>query len=151
MHDYTPDIFRGLITCLVVVATYMIGVVDELFIILVMLMTLDYITGFMSATISKSLSSRIGLIGIVKKVLLLALVVLAAAIDYVLMSSGIFANGYLSIAVVCWLIANEALSILENTAKAGAPYPPVILSALALLRSGGEEELKAESKGDEVD
>ena len=123
----------GLKTVTISVFSYMTGAIDEMVIILVIMMILDYITGVISGAINRRLNSKLGIIGIMKKVLLICVVLLAMLIDYVFMMNNIFIRGYLTVVVLAWLIANEALSIIENTANAGVHYPPVILSALALL------------------
>ena len=53
---------------------YFVGGMDGMLIALIVLMSLDYISGIMCAVIDKKLSSAIGFRGICKKVLILMLV-----------------------------------------------------------------------------
>ena len=58
---------------------YFMGGMDGMLIALIVLMSLDYISGIMCAVIDKKLSSAIGFRGICKKVLILMLVALPAS------------------------------------------------------------------------
>ena len=60
---------------------YWLGGMDGLLIALIVLMTLDYISGVMCAIVDKKLSSAIGFKGICKKVMVLALVGVAYTLD----------------------------------------------------------------------
>ena len=115
------------------VFSYLIGGYDMMFQTLIVVIILDYITGVMAAwceksDIKKKPSSRRGLKGIVKKVFILSLVVLAHLIDEV---SG---GGNLARTMTIWFFfANEGLSIIENAARIGLPVPQVIKNKLAQL------------------
>ena len=98
-------------------------------------MCIDYFTGIMAAAIYKKkhpksrrgLDSRVGALGIMKKILILTLVVFSHVIDQAVAFDGIQA-------VVTWFyIGNEGLSIIENAAKAGEPLPRKLLDALEQL------------------
>ena len=98
-------------------------------------MCIDYITGITAAYVykrqhprsKKGLDSRVGAIGIAKKVLILTIVVFAHIIDQAVAWDGIQA-------VVTWFyIGNEGLSVVENAAKAGVPLPRKLLDALEQL------------------
>ena len=60
---------------------YFLGGMDGLMIALIVLMTLDYISGVMCAIIDRKLSSAVGFKGICKKVFILMLVGVAHIID----------------------------------------------------------------------
>ena len=98
-------------------------------------MCIDYITGITAAYVYKrkhprskrGLDSRVGAIGIAKKVLILTIVVFAHIIDNAVAWDGIEA-------VVTWFyIGNEGLSVVENAAKAGVPLPRKLIDALEQL------------------
>lgn len=105
--------------------------------ILVVVMALDYISGWIVAWCGKSpktenggLSSKIGFIGIAKKGFIMLLVLLATLLDraigndtYIFQSS-----------LVLYYIANEGLSILENAALLGVKFPKKLQKALETIR-----------------
>jgi len=49
------------------------------------------------------------------------------------------ADDFLRTAVIGFLIANEALSILENCAAAELPVPKLLINVLDKLKKSGEE------------
>jgi len=113
--------------------------------ILLAIMTLDYITGILCGLMGKSpktehggLSSSAAFRGILKKVLILIVVIVAALADRAIaMGAGIdFAA--VTGATCLWFIASEGISILENAAAMGVKIPGVLRRALELLREKGE-------------
>ena len=115
---------------------YFVGGMDGLLIALVILMSLDYISGVMCAVVDKKLSSAIGFRGICKKVLILMLVGVANIIDVHVVGTGSALRG----AVVCFYLANEGLSLLENAAHIGLPIPDGLREALAQLHGRGDKD-----------
>lgn len=114
--------------------------------VLVFVMLLDYCTGVHAAWVRHELSSRTGLMGILKKLSYLAMVAVACVIDYVLATVGaqlgaVISVRYVSLLAVFWLIINESISILENVAKVGGPVPPFIARLLTRLKGSVEEQL----------
>lgn len=108
---------------------------------LIAAMTLDYITGITKAWITKTLSSQIGLVGIVKKVCYLIVVCVAGVIDWIiqggLASAGISYNTvfFFGLIVVIWLVINELISILENLGTIGVPLPSFLTKIITKLKS----------------
>ena len=119
---------------------YFMGGMDGLLIALIVLMTLDYISGVMCAIMDKSLSSAVGFRGIAKKVLILMLVGVAYILDIHVVGEGSALRG----AVIAFYLSNEGLSLLENAAHIGLPVPDPLKNALAQLhgRDGKEEKLQ---------
>lgn len=136
---------KGTIGAVTGVIAYLAGCLNELVIILVLLMILDYVTGVIAAYFKKELSSWRGLQGILKKFSFMLLVILGFLIDFVAMhlieKTGVQfdTHGIFGIATTCWLIGNEGLSILENAAIIGLPIPPFLKPALAKLKNQVEE------------
>ena len=91
---------------------------------LIILVTLDYITGVCVAIKDKKLSSSIGAKGIINEVVIM--VSLSHVVDSYLLSSGV-ALERITILFYC---ANEAISILENAGKIGVPLPEKLLAHL---------------------
>ena len=108
---------------------YFLGGMDGLMIALIVLMTLDYISGVMCAIIDKKLSSAVGFKGICKKVFILMLVGVAHIIDLHVVGTGSALRG----AVICFYMSNEGLSLLENAAHVGLPIPDKLRDILSQL------------------
>ena len=109
--------------------------------VLTWFMGMDYITGIACAWMGKSgktenggVSSRAGFEGLLRKAMIMLIVLMATLLDR---ASGM-ENAVFQTAAVGYYIANEGISILENSARMGVPYPRAILNAL--------EELRAEDK-----
>ena len=109
--------------------------------VLICFMVLDYATGWMVAAIwhksSKSgtgaLSSDAGFKGLCKKCVMLALVWMGALLDQATSSD------FVRDAVCMFFIANEGLSILENTAVRGVPYPAFVKNMLDAMRQASDK------------
>ncbi len=108
---------------------YFLGGLDGLMIALIVLMTLDYVSGVMCAIIDRKLSSAVGFKGICKKVFILMLVGVAHIIDLHVVGTGSALRG----AVICFYMSNEGLSLLENAAHIGLPIPDKLRDILAQL------------------
>lgn len=126
----------GIASTILTFIVYLLGGFDVAITCLLIAIVLDYISGIIKAYITKQLSSEIGLKGIIKKVAMLLIVMLAVLIDRVTGESGAIRT-----LVIYYFVANEGLSIIENFAAAGVPIPVAIKNAL--------KALKKESKGNE--
>ena len=110
-------------------------------------MVLDYATGMTAAWIKNELNSKIGIVGIIKKVCYLVVICVAMGVDYLiyvgLEQAGIHINlsYFVGMIVTIWLIINEMISILENTAKiSGKSAPPILQRILNKLKNTVEEK-----------
>ena len=112
---------------------YFVGGMDGM---LIVLMSLDYISGVMCAIVDRKLSSAIGFRGICKKVLILMLVGVANIVDLHVVGTGSALRG----AVICFYMSNEALSLFENAAHIGLPIPDKLREALAQLHGRKDED-----------
>lgn len=107
---------------------------------LVCLMVLDYMTGLLVALVWKrspktetgAASSKAALKGFLKKAFMLVAVFFAVQMDLVL------SMDYLRNTVVLALLANEALSLVENLGIAGVPWPDAVRNAIELLTAKGD-------------
>lgn len=133
MRDFSIDLIwtkvQIAITALGGWLGYFLGGMDGLMIALIVLMTLDYISGVMCAIIDKKLSSAVGFKGICKKVFILMLVGVAHIIDLHVVGTGSALRG----AVICFYMSNEGLSLLENAAHIGLPIPDKLRDILSQL------------------
>ena len=117
-------------------------------IVLLLVMVGDYITGMVSAYVNKTLCSRCGIRGILKKLSYLMVVCVGIGVDWILHEAasqigieyqGTFAVGLL---VTIWLVINELISILENLAKIGVPMPAFLKKIIEKLRVSVEKKAK---------
>ena len=104
--------------------------------VLLILVIVDYITGIIKASLYKELSSAIGFKGLFKKFMILIVVTLGALIDtYVVKTSGV-----LTAACCTFYIANESISIIENSAAIGVPIPKKLTDILEQLKEEDSNE-----------
>ena len=147
MRDYTIDLVWAkaqiAITAIGGWLGYFVGGMDGLLIALVVLMSLDYISGVMCAVVDKKLSSAVGFRGICKKVLILMLVGMAHIIDKNIVGTG----SALRTATIFYSISNEGLSVLENASSLGLPVPEKLKETLVQLHNKGE---KKDDDGDQA-
>lgn len=114
---------------------YFLGGMDGLLIALIVLMSLDYVSGVMCAIIDRKLSSAVGFKGVCKKVFILMLVGVAHIIDLHVVGTGSVLRG----AVICFYMSNEGLSLLENAAHVGLLIPDKLKDILAQLHDKDRE------------
>lgn len=113
----------------------------------------DYVSGLTAAWTTKSLSSRVGILGIVKKVSYLLLVAVGVIIDLTLQSGladvlpSLFGEDCHPVAllVIIWLVVNECLSILENLTEIGIPMPGFLSRIVAKLKKTLEADAKEDA------
>ena len=145
MRDFSIDLIwtkvQIAITALGVWLGYFLGGMDGLMIALIVMMTLDYVSGVMCAIIDKKLSSAVGFKGICKKVFILMLVGVAHIIDLHVVGTGSALRG----AVICFYMSNEGLSLLENAAHIGLPIPDKLRDILTQLH---DKERDTTDQGD---
>lgn len=121
--------------------------------VLLAVMTLDYITGLMCGAMGKSpktetggLSSTTAFEGLLKKVLILCIVGLAALVDHAIAVSAGIDMAAVTGATCLWFVASEGLSVLENAASMGVPIPKVLMRALEIMREKGDGGESREKK-----
>jgi len=134
--DQHSTIVKTVIATLGTIATYLWGGWDTVLSALVVLASIDYVSGVLAAWHRRELDSRVGARGIARKVGMFVVVAVANIID----RTGGLGEPILRTATIWWYLGNEALSIVENLADIGVPIPERILSALASLK--GEEAQK---------
>ena len=116
----------------------LLGGWDAALTILVVMMGADYLSGVIVAACGRSpksegggVSSKAGFIGLAKKGFMLLIVLLAALLDRV-SGSG---TAMVRTAAVMYYIANEGISLLENAALMGVPFPERVKNALEALKN----------------
>ena len=105
---------------------------DALLKALVIFIILDYASGLIASGIEGKLSSRIGFIGVAKKVFILILVAVAFNVDQ------LTGTDMIREAVIGFYLGIEGLSILENAGRVGIPLPAVLKNTLEVMKSKKE-------------
>ena len=108
---------------------YLLGGWDIALQCLLLAIVFDYVSGMIKAFHSKTLSSKIGFQGILKKVGILLIVMLGVLVDRVTGNTGAVRT-----LVIYYFVANEGLSVLENLGQSGVPIPDSIKKALKVLK-----------------
>lgn len=122
---------------------WFLGGFDGFLYALIAFVVIDYVSGIMVAISNKTLSSRVGFTGIFKKVLIFLLVGVGNILDvYILGDAGVLRS-----AVIFFYLSNEGISILENTATLGIPYPKKLKEILEQINE--EEKDEENSNGTE--
>lgn len=110
------------------------GCWDAILRALLVFMALDYISGIIKAVYTKKLSSEIGFKGLLRKVVMLIVVVLANVLQE--LTGG---NVAIREIVIMFYIANEGISILENAAVIYPNMPEKLKEILLQLRGDKDE------------
>jgi len=105
---------------------WLLGSFDSLLYALFAFVVIDYLTGILLAIGEEKISSDIGFKGISKKVMIFAMISLGNIIDHYILGSGSFLRSML----ITFYLSNEGISILENSAKMGVPFPEKLKSVL---------------------
>ena len=135
MHKTVWEFIKGSLATVGGYTAWYLGGFDGLLIALLVFIVVDYITGVLLALLDKKLNSKIGFKGIAKKVMILLFVGLASILDLYVIGG----NSPIREIVIAFYIANEGISIVENSAKLGLPVPQKLKDVLAQLKDKGEK------------
>jgi toxin secretion/phage lysis holin len=124
------DTMRAVLAAFCTAFGFLFGDHDGIFIALVVLIILDYISGVIAAIAEKNLSSEVGAKGIAKKVFMLLIVAVANIVDVNVIGEG----NVLRSVVAVFYIANECISLIENAGRLGVPVPKKLLDVLEQLK-----------------
>lgn len=125
--------------------TFLFGKLDILFYTLIALVVLDYITGLIKAVYTKTISSAVGKKGLLKKLMILIVIAVAAILNRVITELMPGISSPLREIAIVFYICNEGISILENVAEF-LPIPEKIKSTLIQLRDKNKSD-NGEEKG----
>ena len=128
----------GISVAVAAVGTFLaeiLGGWDFMMVALLWAMGLDILLGLLCAIRSKSVDSQVMLWGGINKVLVLLFVAFGVVMDRALS----FDNPYIRTAIICFYLGREGLSIIENSAKLGMPWPGFITVLLEQLKARGEK------------
>lgn len=132
------DLINILMACAGSIVGFLFGGLDGLIITLVVFIIVDYITGVLDAIINKKLSSAVGFVGIIRKILILLIVSVGHFVDAYLLGGG----SVIRDACIFFYISNEGISILENVVEMGVPVPEKLVRILEQLedKENGDDE-----------
>ena len=125
--------FNNITSIIFTTFVYLIGGFDIAMQSLLIVMVVDYLTGFASAIYNKNLSSKIGFKGILKKFSYLCVVALSVVIDNLTGQ-----NGLIRTLVIYFFVANDGLSIIENMAEMNIKLPQKLIDCLEQIKKKGE-------------
>lgn len=114
---------------------FFFGVWDGFLYALTTFIFVDYLSGVARAAVQRTLSSDIGLRGIIRKGLIFLLVGIAHTLDVYILGG---ANAPIRNAVIFFFVSNEGISILENAASVGLPIPSKLKDVLLQMRESGD-------------
>lgn len=148
MNRSTCMSIQLLATGVVAYLSHKLGVTFYLLGLLLILMVIDYVSGMAASAVEAidhpddkryGWSSKKGAKGIAKKVAYLCVIAVSMVIDYIVIrTSGVLGvalpNTMLSLLVSVWYLLNEALSIIENAGRIGAPVPNWLMKYIAALK-----------------
>ena len=107
---------------------WFVGSYDTMIITLLIFIVIDYISGIMCAIINKKLSSEVGFKGIFKKIMIILLVGLTNLLGQ---ATGVEGLRYI---IISFYLANEGISIIENSSILGLPVPEKVKDILEQLK-----------------
>ena len=121
---------------------------DAGLITLVLFMAIDYISGLLVAGVFKNsektdtgaLESRAGFKGLCRKGMMLLFVLIGYRLDIMI------GKDYIRDAMIIGFVTNEVISIVENAGLMGVKLPPIVVSAIDLLKKKSDEADKGGEK-----
>lgn len=111
-----------------------LGGMDAILHALIVLVIVDYVTGLMKAWNLKEISSRIGFIGLIRKVCIFVVIAVAVEVEKVIGSSIPLRE-----IVIMFYLANEGISFLENI-SVFINFPDQIKDAFLQIRNNHNKE-----------
>ncbi|TVX91773.1 phage holin family protein [Paenibacillus agilis] len=114
---------------------FMFGGWPTLMQVLLMMIIIDYVTGIIAAGVTGTLRSRVGLVGISRKIFIFLIIAIAHQVDLVLGDQHMLRD-----ASIFFYMANELLSIIENAGRMGVPIPSTIKKAIEILHEKGGDD-----------
>ncbi|MGO0058666.1 phage holin family protein [Brevibacillus fluminis] len=115
-------------------ASFLFGGWSALLSVLVAFVIFDYVSGVVAASAEGKLKSKVGLIGIARKVFIFCMVAIAHLVD-----TSLGDQNFMRDATIFFYLANELLSIIENAGRIGLPVPELIKQAVEVLKGKGDQ------------
>ncbi|ATH91768.1 MULTISPECIES: holin family protein [Bacillus] len=132
--------YKGFIAVLGGFVGFLFGGWSILLTILSFLVIIDYGSGLAAAGVNGEMKSRVGFIGITRKVFIFVIVAVAHMIDLLLIESGIEMGFLVMTVTIVFYCINELISITENAGKMGVYVPEPITKAIEVLKQKNKSE-----------
>lgn len=126
--------FSSVIATVCTMASAALGGWDIALRVLIAMMVADYITGFLGAVKTKSVSSDVMFWGGIRKGAILAVLLIAVLLDEMVNNH----EPILRTLAIYFYVAREGISLTENLGKLGVPLPGAFKKVLAQLQEKGE-------------
>jgi toxin secretion/phage lysis holin len=117
---------------------------------------IDYITGIWAAPYrQQKVKSYKSIRGIQKKVGMYILIIIGAALDFLLkyatqyIGIDLKINFIVAIVITIWLLANELISIIENLIDIDVKMPKFLMPLVKLIRDTADKQVKSEANTSE--
>lgn len=132
--------YKGFIAVLGGFVGFLFGGWSILLTILSFLVIIDYGSGLAAAGVNGEMKSRVGFIGITRKVFIFVIVAVAHMIDLLLIENGIEMGFLVMTVTIVFYCINELISITENAGKMGVYVPEPITKAIEVLKQQNKSE-----------
>lgn len=130
--------FSTIIASVATILCSSLGGWDAAMKVLVVLMVIDYVTGFLGAIKNREVNSEIMFWGGIRKGLILAVVIVAVLLDEMLGNL----QPVIRTLAIYFYVAREGISVTENLGLLGVPLPPSITRILTQLQKKNDQDLK---------
>ena len=144
------NVIKAVLSGAVAAISAKLGILGPMLLALTGVMIVDYITGMLASKKENNISSRVGMWGIVKKLLYIVVVGVGMLMDWLILTTAESMGVHIPLAtffgllVAVWLIINELISILENLTRMEIPMPGFLLTIIKHFK------VAVERKGDEL-
>lgn len=126
------NVFKTIVATGGAAISYLFGGWSTLLGVLLAFVIIDFASGCAASGVEGKLKSKVGLIGIARKVFIFGMVAVAHLVDSVLGDQHLIRD-----ATIFFYLANELLSIIENAGRIGLPVPTPIQRAVEVLKGRG--------------
>lgn len=86
------------------------------------------------------MSSRAAFDGLMKKVMIIFVVLLAVLLDMAVETGAGVSFSAVTGATCLWFIASEGVSVIENASALGVPIPEILKKALEIMKEGNGDK-----------
>ncbi|CAM4399193.1 holin [Bacillus manliponensis] len=150
MKEHIDVVWKGSTAIFGAFFGFVFGGWSQLLQVLMYASIIDYTSGMAAAGVNGELKSKIGWRGIFKKIMMFALIALAAQVDMLFKEQGLNLEVFglqasLQEAFIMFYLGNELLSIIENAGRLGLPLPSFVADAVEILNG---KYKKKEQKGE---
>ena len=126
--------YKGVIAVAGGIVGFLFGGWSVLLTILSVLVITDYASGLVAAGVNGEMKSRVGFIGITRKVFIFVMVGVARMVDLLFVENGIEIGFLVMTVTIVFYCINELISITENMGKMGVYVPEPITKAIEILK-----------------